>query len=111
MPFSPIRSCDMSDEPVGPNPNAPPGVIIPPTDPPPPDVGGEPTLPGQTEVVAGTPEHEALLNAYPNATSYAPDVNVVLPADVPPEEPMAEEAAVQEDAQEERDPFAQEDAP
>jgi hypothetical protein len=48
------------------------------------DVGGAPTAPGQTEVVAGTVEHQQVLNAYPNATSYAGDVNVVLP---PEEEP------------------------
>ena len=48
------------------------------------DVGGEETQPGQTEVVAGTVEHQQVLKAYPNATSYAGDVNVVLP---PEEEP------------------------
>lgn len=52
------------------------------------DVGGEETQPGQTEVVAGTVEHQQVLNAYPNATSYAGDVNVVLP---PVEEPSPPE--------------------
>jgi hypothetical protein len=46
--------------------------------------GYDETLPGQAEVVAGSPEHERELKAFPNATSYGPDVNVVLP---PEEEP------------------------
>ena len=50
----------------------------------PPDVGEAETLPGQTEVVAGTPEHDRVLTSYPNATSYGPDVNVVLPPEEPP---------------------------
>jgi hypothetical protein len=50
------------------------------------DAGYDETLPGQTEVVVGTPEHERLLNSYPNATSYGPDYNVVIP------EPEAGEA-------------------
>ena len=48
------------------------------------DVGDAETLPGQTEVVAGTPEHDRVLTSYPNATSYGPDVNVVLPPEEPP---------------------------
>jgi hypothetical protein len=43
----------------------------------PPDVGGAPTQPGQTEVVAGSVEHEKVLQAFPNATHYGPDHNVV----------------------------------
>lgn len=46
--------------------------------------GYDETQPGQTEVVAGSVEHQQVLKAYPNATSYAGDVNVVLP---PEEEP------------------------
>jgi hypothetical protein len=41
------------------------------------DAGYDETLPGQTEIIAGTVEHERLLNLYPNATSYGPDHNVV----------------------------------
>lgn len=41
--------------------------------------GYDETKPGQTEIVAGTPEHQRLLNAYPNATSYSEDTNVVVP--------------------------------
>ena len=41
--------------------------------------GYDETQPGQTEIVAGTPEHQRLLNAYPNATSYSEDTNVVVP--------------------------------
>ena len=44
------------------------------------DAGYEETLPGQVEVVAGTPEHERVLSSYANATSYGPDVNVVAAA-------------------------------
>lgn len=51
------------------------------------DVGGAPTAPGQTEVVAGTVEHQQLLKSFPNATSYAPDVNVILPPE-PTEEQL-----------------------
>ena len=51
------------------------------------DVGSAETQPGQTEVVAGTVEHQQVLNAYPNATSYAGDVNVVVPPEEPPPEP------------------------
>ena len=63
------------------------------------DAGYEDTLPGQVEVVAGTVEHEKVLNTYHNATSYGPDVNVVVPApeeepppDPPPEDPAAQQA-------------------
>src|SRR5580765_3812692 len=41
--------------------------------------GYEETQPGQVEIVAGTVEHVQLLNSYPNATTYGPDVNVVVP--------------------------------
>jgi len=65
---------------------------------PPEDVGTAETQPGQTEVVAGTPEHEALLKANPNASSYAPEVNVVLPPEPEPEpEPEAEFEPQRED--------------
>jgi hypothetical protein len=43
---------------------------------------------GKTVIVAGSPEHEALLNQYPNASSYGPDI-VIVPAPEP--EPVAEE--------------------
>ena len=50
--------------------------------------GYDETMPGQDEIVAGTPEHVRVLNAYPNATSYGPDVNVVLPpVEEPPPDP------------------------
>jgi hypothetical protein len=49
--------------------------------------GYDETMPGQEEIVAGTPEHVAVLNAYPNATSYGPDVNVVVPPVEPPPDP------------------------
>ena len=48
------------------------------------NAGEEETKPGQTEVEAGSVEHQQVLKAFPNATSYGPDVNVVLP---PPETP------------------------
>jgi len=48
------------------------------------NAGEEETKPGQTEVEAGSVEHQQVLKAFPNATSYGPDVNVVLP---PEEEP------------------------
>ena len=48
------------------------------------NAGEDETKPGQTEVEAGSVEHQQVLKAYPNATSYGPDVNVVLP---PEEEP------------------------
>ena len=50
-------------------------------------------MPGQTVIVAGSPEHEALLKAYPNATSYGPDV-VIVPAPEPVVEEEAEERAL-----------------
>jgi hypothetical protein len=43
------------------------------------ELANKPTLPGQTEIVVGSPEHEALLKANPNASSYGPDVNIVQP--------------------------------
>lgn len=46
------------------------------------DAGYEETMPGQVEVVAGTVQHEQVLNSYHNATSYGPDVNVVVPEPV-----------------------------
>src|SRR3954464_5886586 len=55
------------------------------------DVGEDPTLPGQEEIVGHTPEHERLLKAYPTATSYGPDVNVVTPPPPPEPEPEEEE--------------------
>ena len=48
------------------------------------DAGYEETLPGQIEVVAGTVQHEQVLNSYKNATSYGPDHNVVVPEPPPP---------------------------
>lgn len=42
---------------------------------------------GKTVIVAGSPEHEALLQQYPNASSYGPDVVIV-----PAPEPVVEEA-------------------
>lgn len=52
---------------------------------------------GKTVIVAGSPEHEALLKANPNATSYGPDV-VIVPAPEPEPEPEAEpEAEVEEE--------------
>jgi hypothetical protein len=53
------------------------------------EAGYDETQPGQQEVVAGTVEHEQLLKSFPNATSYAPDVNVVVPLE--PEEPPINE--------------------
>ena len=50
------------------------------------NAGEEETKPGQTEVEAGSVEHQQVLKAYPNATSYGPDVNVVLPPEPPPPE-------------------------
>jgi hypothetical protein len=61
------------------------------------DVGEDPTLPGQEEIVGGTPEQERLLKAYPTATSYGPDVNVVLPPEPPPEEDEDEDEADEAD--------------
>src|SRR3954465_8882378 len=55
------------------------------------DVGEDPTLPGQEEIVSQTPEHERLLKAYPTATSYGPDVNVVAPPSPPGPDPKDEE--------------------
>lgn len=51
------------------------------------DAGYNETLPGQIEVTAGSVQHTQLLNAYPNATSYGPTHNVVVPE---PEEPPVE---------------------
>jgi hypothetical protein len=51
------------------------------------DEGYDETLPGQEEIVAGTVEHAKVLSAYHNASSYGPDVNVVIPE--PAEEPEA----------------------
>lgn len=59
-------------------------------------VGYDETLPHQEEVPAGSAEHVQLLNSYPNASSYGPDVNVVI-VDVPPgggDPQMAQESAV-----------------
>jgi hypothetical protein len=52
--------------------------------------GYDVTEPGQTEIVAGSVEHQQVLNAYPNATSYASDVNVIIPPDPEPEVPPPE---------------------
>ena len=50
------------------------------------NAGEEETKPGQTEVEAGSVEHQQVLKAYPNATSYGPDdVNIVLPPEQTPE--------------------------
>jgi hypothetical protein len=65
------------------------------------DVGYEETQPHQEEIVAGTVEHVQLLNAFPNATSYAGDVNVVVPEPVeepPPVEPPPEEPVTTQQA-------------
>ena len=43
------------------------------------DEGYDTTEPGQNEVIAGSVEHIHLLKSYPNATSYAGEVNIVLP--------------------------------
>jgi hypothetical protein len=51
------------------------------------NAGEEETKPGQTEVEAGSVEHQQVLKAFPNATSYGPDVNVVLPPEPPPPPP------------------------
>jgi len=51
------------------------------------NVGDTPTAPGQTEVIAGSVEHQQVLKAYPNATSYSSDVNVVVPVEEPPPPP------------------------
>jgi hypothetical protein len=52
---------------------------------------------GKTVIVAGSPEHEALLKSYPNATSYGPDVVIV-----PAPEPEPVEEVVEEDEVERR---------
>ena len=80
------------------------------------NVGYDETQPHQEEVVAGSPEHTAILNANPNASSYGPEVNVVLPPEPTEEEVAAKEederrrVAEQEEAerqrQEEEDPGA-----
>jgi hypothetical protein len=54
------------------------------------DAGYDETLPGQEEVIAGTVEHEKVLATFPNATSYGPDVNVVVPEPEPPPDPPPE---------------------
>jgi hypothetical protein len=59
------------------------------TEPKPTDVGSATTAPGQTEVVAGTVEHSQVLSSFPNASSYGPDVNVIVPPSQEPEEPEA----------------------
>jgi hypothetical protein len=60
------------------------------------DAGYDETLPGQHEVEAGSVEHVQLLKSYPNATSYAPDVNVVAKEEAePPPEPLPEEDELQ----------------
>ena len=59
------------------------------------NVGEEVTQPGQVEVVAGTVEHVQVLNAYPTASSYGPDVNVVLP---PVEQPHPQRDPPADDA-------------
>jgi len=68
-----------------------------------PNVGEEETKPGQKEIVAGSPEHEALLKANPNASSYAPEVNVVLPPEPEPEpQPETDEERALREEEEER---------
>ena len=49
------------------------------------DAGYDETMPGQVEVEAGTVAHVQVLNTFPNATSYGPDVNVVVPPEPEPE--------------------------
>lgn len=66
------------------------------------DAGYEETMPGQAEVVAGTVQHEQLLNAYHNATSYGPDVNVVVPEPEAPPGPPPEEDGVARTEEEQR---------
>lgn len=61
------------------------------------DAGYDETQPHQTEIVAGTPEHQQELNKYPNASSYSPDVNVVAPP--PPPSPEEVEAQAEEERQ------------
>lgn len=62
------------------------------------DAGYEETLPGQVEVEAGTVEHVQVLNTFANATSYGPDVNVVVPPppEEPPPDPPVEDPAAQQ---------------
>jgi hypothetical protein len=65
------------------------------------DAGYEETQQGQTEVEAQTPEHERLLKVHPNATSYGPEVNVVVPLE--PEEVEEDESEDEEDEEEEEE--------
>lgn len=68
-------------------------------------VGYDETLPHQEEVPAGSVAHVQLLSSYPNASSYGPDVNVVI-VDIPPgggDPQMAPESAVDEEVAEERE--------
>src|SRR3954451_13730462 len=67
------------------------------------DVGEDPTLPGQEEIVGHTPEHEQLLKTYPTATSYGPDVNVIVPPEPPEPEPEQQDEAEEEDQEEEEE--------
>ena len=62
------------------------------------DAGYDETIPGQTEIVSGTPEHERELKAFPNASSYGPHVNVIAAEPVEPEEepPVQEPEIVEE---------------
>jgi len=62
------------------------------------DVGYAETQSHQTEVVAGTPEHERELKTFPNASSYGPHVNVVVAPIPEPEEPPVLEPEVDQDA-------------
>jgi hypothetical protein len=62
------------------------------------DAGYDETQRGQTEVEAQTPEHERLLKAHPNATSYGPEVNVVVPLE--PEEDEEDESEDEEEEEE-----------
>jgi hypothetical protein len=62
------------------------------------DAGYDETIPGQVEVVAGTPEHERELKAFPNASSYGPHVKVVVAPNPEPEEPEVLEPEVPPDA-------------
>lgn len=73
------------------------------------NAGDDETLPGQHEVEAGSVEHQQLLKSYPNATSYAPDVNVVstpqtrgeVEEEAPPEGEDQEELARYDDESDE----------
>lgn len=74
----------MSDEPVVPN-----------IEPQPADAPHE----GKRVIVVGSPEHEALLKAFPNASSYADDIVIVEAPPTEEEVAAANEPEVLEDEQ------------